>query len=378
MPLPLVPCPARRARALAAVALAVLALGAGCGGDDNANPPAADGLDEVRLERTVERTMEEYGVPGAVVVVDVPGEGRWELARGTTELDGDQPVETDMVWPLRSITKSFTVTLLLQLVDEGRISLEDTIDRWVPGVPNGDRITLRQLADMTSGVPEYITEDFVADFSADPGAAFELDRLIGYALTEPPVAEPGAEHVYINTSTLLLGKVVEEVTGASFASVLAERILEPLGLDATDYPAEADGWSGPHATGYQPGESGELEAPTNNFTVFGPAGAMTSTAEDLLVWGPALATGGLVLDATQQERLEGAPLDEGPEYDRYAMGIGEIDGWWGHTGEGFGYTALVMHRSDTGATVVIFMTLSNVDRHVPTVLFRRLAAQLDG
>jgi D-alanyl-D-alanine carboxypeptidase len=104
---------------------------------------------------------------------------------------------------------------------------------------------------------------------------------------------------------------------------------------------------------------------------------MVSTLDDLLTWGPALAEGSLLEDSTQELRLDGAPLEEGPEYDRYAAGIGEVDGWWGHTGEGFGFTALVMHQIDSGATVAIAMNLSNVGDHPPTKLFREIAAILD-
>jgi D-alanyl-D-alanine carboxypeptidase len=333
-------------------------------------PVAAD------LEAALIATMERYGVPGAAVAVEDPELGEWVATAGVADLDTGEPVTTSLEWPIRSITKSFTVTLLLQLVDEGEVSLDDTIDQWVQGVPNGDEVTLQQLADMSAGVPEYTTAAFIDDFVADTTAPYTTQELIGYALAEEPVAAPGEERIYINTSTVLLGEVIEQVTGQPFEVALQERILDPLGLDDTAYPTEPEGWGGPHATGYQPDDDGPAAAP-QNFTVFGPAGAMVSTLDDLLTWGPALAEGSLLEDSTQELRLDGAPLDEGPEYDRYAAGIGEVDGWWGHTGEGFGFTALVMHQIDSGATVAIAMNLSNVGDHPPTKLFREIAAILD-
>jgi D-alanyl-D-alanine carboxypeptidase len=392
----------RRGVASAAVALtATLALiGAGCTDDSDWQAPTVaadaassdgaptappevrvvtDSTDEATAEAftgALESTMQRYDVAGAAVAVQDPELGDWVATAGVADRDTGEPVTAGMEWPIRSVTKSFTVTMLLQLVDEGAVSLDDTIDQWVDGVPNGESVTLGQLAAMTAGVPEYITDDFVDDFVADTGAPFTTTELIGYALASEPVAEPGEAAIYINTSTLLLGEVIEAETGQGFDEALTERILEPLGLDATHYPTEPEGWRGDHATGYQPDDDGQSAAPTN-FTVFGPAGAMVSTVDDLLEWGPALATGALVEADTQTARLEGGPLEEGPEYDTYALGIGELDGWWGHSGEGFGYTALVMHEPERDATVVIVMNLSNAGDHAPTKLFRELAAIID-
>jgi D-alanyl-D-alanine carboxypeptidase len=102
---------------------------------------------------------------------------------------------------------------------------------------------------------------------------------------------------------------------------------------------------------------------------------MTSTLDDGRVWAEALATGSLLDPATQKERLEGSPLDSGPPYDRYALGIGETDGYWGHNGEGFGFTAAVFHDPDTGVSIVVFMNASNVEPegHPADVMFRRAA-----
>lgn len=330
-----------------------------------------DAETEARLQTALDETVERYDVPGAVARVRLPG-GEWTSAVGSADVEGDVPMTEDLVWPIRSITKSFTVTVLLELVDDGQLSLDDTLDEWVPEMTNSDEITLGQLADMTAGVPEYTNDAFIEAFIEDQDATFTGEDLIGYALTEDPSSEPGEAHLYINTSTVLLGQVIEQVTGQDFDEVLSERVLDPLELSDTAYITEPHGWTGPHATGYQP-DGDELAPQDANFTVFDTAGAMVSTVDDLTDWGPALATGELLDPNTQAARIIGTPLDEGPEYDTYADGIGELEGWWGHTGEGFGVTALVMHQVDADATVVIFMNLSNVGDHVPTKLFREFA-----
>lgn len=363
-----------------AVAVSALTL-SGCSstptGPTNPEPPALPAEATDQIEAALTATMAEYDVPGAVVAVCDPGYMTWATAQGVADKKTKKKMTTDLVWPLRSVTKSFTVTLIMQLVDEGKISLDDPISKYVPDVPNGGTVTLRQLADMTSGVPEYTTEAWLKDYLADEQRAFTTPELIGYAIAEPAQFAPGVKAVYTNTSTLLLGEVVAEVTGQPFEQVMQERILTPLQLDDTRYLTTPDDWSGPHPTGYQPDDNGKLRPQENNFTVLGPAGAMTSTLPDLCRWGNALGSGELLSETAQKDRLVGQPLDKGPEYDQYDLGIGELEGWIGHTGEGFGHTVLVMHNVDTGTTVVTGMNIAKAAKHVPTQFFRQIAPVLD-
>ena len=332
-----------------------------------------------KLQTALDQTMKEYGVPGAAVGVWVRGEGAWTKAAGLADIDNDVVASTDLTWPLRSVTKSYTVTLILQLVDERAIRLDDTIDEYVDGVTNGDKITLRQLADMSSGNADYTNDDFLAEFQQNPSKIFTLDELNGFMLGKPEQFAPGARKVYTNANTNLLGAVVEKVTGQSFAEVLEQRILEPLGQENTRYLLDAGSWAEPHPVGYAPGETGPQIQP-DNLSIFGPAGSMITTIEDGRVWGEILATGALLKPETQAVRQQGTPLEAGPPYDLYALGMGQTDGWWGHNGEGLGFTAAVFHQPDTGATVVAFMNESNVvpKTHPADQLFRRYAAILAG
>jgi D-alanyl-D-alanine carboxypeptidase len=277
------------------------------------------------------------------------------------------------------VTKSYTVTLILQLVDDRAISLDDTIDTYVDGVTDGDKITLRQLAGMSSGNADYTNDDFLAEFQKDRSKIFTLEELNGFALERPEQFAPGTRRVYTNANTNLLGAVVEKVTKRPFADVLEERILQPLGQTGTRYVLDARSWTEPHPVGYAPEESGPRPQP-DNLSIFGPAGSMITTLEDGRVWGEILASGALLKPETQTERQQGGPLDAGPPYDLYALGMGQTDGWWGHNGEGLGFTAAVFHQPESGATVVAFMNESNVvpKAHPADQLFRRVAKILDG
>ncbi len=395
----------RRLRPAVALLALVAALAASCtsegsSGEDTTTTAASSEvvLDDALKEKVEALVESELGTPGGTVGLFV-GDDHWVEVYGDASIPtpdaGDTPgvepvtrpvpVAADMVWPLRSITKSFTVTILLQLVEEGKVALDDTVEQFVPGLPNGDEITLEQLALMTSGLPEYTNEAWVEAFSADPLREFTADELIGFAAVEPAQFEPGAEHVYTNTNTVVIGKVIEEVTGSTFDEELRTRILEPLELGHTVYPPGVDDWNGPHATGYQM-DGDALTPQVVNFSVFDTAGAMISNVEDLATWGEALATGSLLSPELQETRTSAAtPLDEGPEYDDYGLGIGQIDGWWGHTGEGMGFEALVMHDVERDLTVVIYVNMSNITDsasgepfHAPTKLFEKIAALLDG
>lgn len=329
---------------------------------------------QARLRQAMDATMAEYDVPGAAVGVWAPGVGSWTSAAGLADIAGNTPASTEMTWPLRSVTKSYTVTLILQLVDDGLISLDDTIGEYVPGVTDGDAITLRELANMTSGNADYTNQKFLDAYLADPDRLFTLADLNGFMLGEPAKFTPGTRHIYTNANTNLLGAVIEKVTREPFANVLHERILQPLRQSGTHYTLDVRQWAQPRATGYAPGPDG-LEPQPDNMSIFGPAGSMTSSLDDARVWGEVLATGSLLTPASQAERLQGAPLDSGPPYDIYALGIGETDGWWGHNGEGLGFTAAVFHNPQSGATIAVFMNKSDVEppAHPADQLFRRFA-----
>lgn len=379
--------PRGRRLLLVAAALAGVVGAAGCAGPAPVEPepsassavvrpdaPTGELSEELQsqLQTSLEETMAEFGVPGAAMGVWIPDEGSWTTASGLADIETGEPVDLDMMWPMRSVTKSYTVTLLLQLVDEGEVSLDDTIGQYVDGVTDGDAITLRQLAEMSSGNADYTNDDFLAAFTEDPDAIFTLDQLNGFMLGKPAQFDPGTEKVYTNANTNLLGAVIEEVTGQEFADVIDERILQPLGQTGTRYIVDAATWTEPHPVGYAPGEGGLAPQPSN-LSIFGPAGSMITTLDDARVWGQTLATGALLEPATQAERQEGAPLDAGPPYDIYALGMGETDGWWGHNGEGLGFTAAVFHDPESGATVAVFMNESNVpdDVHPADQMFRR-------
>jgi D-alanyl-D-alanine carboxypeptidase len=147
-----------------------------------------------------------------------------------------------------SVTKTFTVSLLLQAEADGLLSLDDTIDKYVDGIPNGDKITLAQMANMTSGIASYTeNKQFVDEFLSDHERVWEPEELVQIGLKDSPLFDPGTQWHYSNTNTVLLGLVLQQVTGESIDQLYRERIIEPLGLEGTSFPGEDSSLPDPHA-----------------------------------------------------------------------------------------------------------------------------------
>lgn len=321
---------------------------------------ATDELDDsiaTKLDAAARTGFEVAAAPGAVVAVQTP-EGTWAAAYGDADPDAGTPMTTDVHQRIGSVTKTFTGTLVLQLAEAGALSLDDPIEKYFDDVPNGDLITLGMMLDMTSGIASYsIDPQFQASLFADPNRLWTPDELIETGLALSPMFEPGARFDYSNTNFVMLGRVIEIVTGKPFATVLDEQILGPLGLDDTAMPsADQVALPAPSPRGYTlqgtPDDSFDpIDATNWNPTWAWTAGQMTSTMQDLLVYGRALGTGqGLLGIEGQVERLTSMAPKGG-----YGYGAGCIGGWFGHTGELPGFNTALYYDTTTDTTVVVLV-----------------------
>ncbi|MEU4063851.1 serine hydrolase domain-containing protein [Streptomyces wedmorensis] len=233
----------------------------------------------------VARLAEEHGVPGASVGILADGRTSF-VNHGVTSLDHPRPVDEHTVFPVASISKTFTATALLRLVEEGKVELDAPVRRYVPDLVLADedaaaRITVLNLLSHTAGLDWNLVDTEGEDGSL---AAFvaQLDRL-------PFVAEPGARASYSQAGYNLAGRIVENVTGRTFEQAVSAMVLEPLGLADTVFDAD-DVMIRPFATGHVHGEGGELKAarPWKAFRAGtrgnNPGGGIASTASDLLAW----------------------------------------------------------------------------------------------
>lgn len=354
---------------------------AGCGDSrDNINPPISSNNPtwaapdpaalSSRLQAALDARMAQNRVPGALVGVFTPN-GSWTSATGFSDVEARTPIAFSDNSSWRSITKSFTVTMVLQLVAEGRLDLDAPVTDYVDGVPRGEEITLRQLAEMRSGLYNYTTSpDFINALIADLQQPWTDEQLLGFAFSQPLNFEPGSEYEYSNTNTILLGVVAETVTGQTYEQLLQQRILNPLGLRNT---ALVTGTTlpQPFAKGYayDPERSVYEEVVINN-SALSSAGGMAGTFADLRAWGSALVSGSLLPAELHRQRFLSGPATNGPVYDSYGLGMGEIGRWWGHTGDALGYQAAVFTEPGTGSQIVILLNAANENHDVPVDITR--------
>jgi D-alanyl-D-alanine carboxypeptidase len=347
----------------ATVVAMLLPLLGGCG--DREEKPTLTAV----LDAALHRSFEESGAPGAVAAVQTP-ELTWIRAVGVADTTSGQAMSAVMHTRIASVTKTFTGTLLLQAVAEGLLSLDDTIDRYYMNVPNGDEITLRQIADHRSGIADYTeNERFVAQWKSNPERVWKPDELVAFGIEDSPLFEPGTDFHYSNTNTVLLGLSLERVTGKPVGQLYRERILEPLDLQETSFPDRDASIPQPHPKGYTLfGQSGAdpVDAAGWSPSVAWTAGGMISTAEDLLVYGRALGTGeGLLSPEQQAERNSLLPDPSRPETS-YGLGLMGFRDWIGHTGEIPGFTATLFYHRDLQATAAVWVNSDIASGDCPT------------
>lgn len=210
-------------------AFAALLLVAACTTPADRGPdPRADAI-----MRIVHDTMADAHL--RAVLVQVTDNGEEVVDRAVGDSMTGVPATTDMHFRNGAVAISYVSTLLLLLVEDGTVGLDDRLSRWLPDIPHADRVTLGQLAQMTSGYPDYVigNEDFEKAYYANPFRAYTPEELLDFAVHRPLLYEPGTNWNYAHTNYVLLGLALEKATGRPMADLLDEKVLEPLGLTAT-------------------------------------------------------------------------------------------------------------------------------------------------
>jgi D-alanyl-D-alanine carboxypeptidase len=350
----------------AGIVLAPLGLTAGTAG---ANVPSSTVPSSASVEpaAALDRALQHLVDSGATAVVAVldstvvdDGDDRAARVLGAARLDPYRAAQASDATRVGSITKTFVSTAVLQLVAAGRIGLDEPIGRRLPGVvPNGKAITVRMLLQHTSGLFNY-TEDeaFLPDVIAHPYRAVTPRQVLAVAFAHPPNFAPGAAWSYSNTNYVVLGLLLEKVTGQPVQTVLDRQIIAPLGLRNT-YLALDGRWRGPHLHGYAPpglvGNPDYVDLSRWNPSWGGAAGAMVSNPTDLARFYRALMSGRLL--PTAQLRQLTATVGTGIPGLRYGLGLFSLDTAcgrvWGHDGGIPGYlTQAFTDRTGTRSAVL--------------------------
>src|SRR5436309_1505679 len=326
-------------------------------------------IDQAALQTMVDTTAKGLLIPGAVVLLRTP-QGEFTVTYGTTSLGATSPPRADTHFRIASNTKTMTAAVIVLLAQEGKLSLDDPVSKYVPGVPNGDNITITELLNMRSGLYNYTNDPIISKtIDTDPARVWTPAELLAIAFAHPPNFSPGKEYEYNNTNYALLGLVAEKVDGKPLAQVVHDRLFGPQNMQHTELPfSTVNTIPEPYSHGYlygsssvalvgQPPYSPEVQASARAGTLLpkdytnvnhsnaAAAGGVISTGDDLATWIKALV-GGRVFNADYQRRWFGSLQPEDrrkPKGQKYGYGIAQLS--WGrntiyfHGGETPGYNA---------------------------------------
>jgi D-alanyl-D-alanine carboxypeptidase len=321
------------------------------------------------LQQALDKLVSD-GVPGAIAL---QRQGRQEkhAASGVADLKTKRPIRATDRFRIGSITKSFVSTVVLQLVAERRLSLDDTVEHWLPGVvPHGDAITVRMLLNHTSGLYDYLDETFPLQLLQDPLRTWRPQQVVQYAIAHPPLFAPGTRHSYSNTNYILIGLIVAAVDKAPAqlqtatpAFEVYRRLIGPLRLWHTSFPLTDPDIHGPHAHGYLIDLPPELGYPAIlDTTRFNPlsawtAGAIISTLDDVASFHRALFTGRLLRPDQQRELQTTVPGNPGEDA---GLGVFKLQTpcgpAWGHGGGTPSHASYSLIAPDDSRQAVVMAT----------------------
>ncbi|MFE7366942.1 serine hydrolase domain-containing protein [Streptomyces anulatus] len=320
-----------------------------------ASAPSNAAASDARLRALLHRLTTVDGAPGAFVEMR-DRRGSAVLTDGVADIERRTPLDPDSRFRIGSMTKTFTATALLLLVEEKNVHLDAPVERYLPGIVRGHgndgrKITVRQLLQHTSGLPDFLDHFDPRDIVMDPLAHRDPLDLVNIALAHPPEFAPGAGWSYSNTGYLLVGMIIERVTGNTYGEEIERRVIEPLGLSETSVPGDDPTIPGPHPRGYvRPGDDAPLlDITAVNPSVGGAAGGMISSGSDVNRFLGALLGGELLHPAQLGEMMRTRPTG-GSDGRRYGLGLESKPlprggRYWGHTGDFLGY------ETAAGATV---------------------------
>lgn len=325
-----------------------------------------------RLQAALEESVDS-GLPGVVLAVR-DTHGTWEGSAGFVDLGRGEAMQSCHRTRIASVTKTFIATTVLALAEDGRLDLDAPISTLLPertaSLPNADRITTTQLLQHTSGVYNFLDVALVLDLFNRPQDTWSIDACYAHALDSDAEFSPGQDWSYSNTNYLLLGWIIEAVTGRPQEQVIHDRILEPLALNETSYVVDSFDFDGVAHGYFDLMGDGALVDSTQSYAnlCVGGDGGMVSSARDLLTFFDHLLGQRDVLGEDSLARMMPSVETGGDDFPLYGAGVeawgppGRLRGI-GHGGHEFGYRTFAYHFPDADVTLVIWFNASSL---IPT------------
>mgnify|MGYP006413812269 CR=1 FL=1 len=308
------------------------------------------------LQEALDRYRASSGSVGLAMAVSLPEHGTWAGASGLSARDAETPMTLENMFRVGSITKTFVAAAIMQLAEEGVLTVEDPVAKWLPGlVPNGENITIRHLLTHTSGIFSYTDDDtFWEESVADLNRRWKPEEIVAIAAGHDPNFAPGSQWSYSNTGYTLLGMIVEKTTDSTVAAEIRHRFLEPLQMNRTFLAGVEEGPEG-LAHGYVSDGSGTLsDVEAQPYTAIETgawaAGAMVSSVGDLAHWASALYGGEVLASASLEQMLT---VEKG----NYGFGVFRsntlLGAAFGHGGGIPGFISSMDYLPDHGIAIVV-------------------------
>ena len=365
------------------------------------------------LQAALDQTTEDLDISDLGVTVGVvTPEGKWSGAAGISNLETQAATETDDLFNIGSTSKPFTAAVILKLQEQGKLSLDDTIDQWLPEIaakiPDGENLTIRQILNGTGGLWDYFndsdefTTDLAADYSSGSKKDWQPEDLVAYAFDKPPFSGESStgQWTYTNTGNVIAALIAEKATGKPFKEILTTEILKPLGLKNTFFTSE-DADLSQRARGYEdsltedgnPGQDGILDDYSFVNTgeiAYGP-GSIVASAEDLAVFFDSLASGNLLQPESTAEIFNYVDVQSNANPDgdnsaapasnevfQFGLGTFASELPWGDTksttGEIYGYTTEVDHLINSDTTISVLVNQSTPKADLARAAFKAAIA----
>ena len=362
------PC-SRRLRILAIAALAPVVLSA-----ISLRGQAIDTIDpaiKARVDRIATQVLEQTGVPSASVAVVEHGKLVYTHAYGLARLDPRTPATAEMRYSIGSISKQFTAAAILLLQEQGLLSLDDTVGKYIPGLTEGDKVTIRQVLSHTSGYQDYWPEDYLMTPMQKPESA---QQILDTWAKKPLDFEPGTQWQYSNTNFVIAGRIVETITGAPLMDLLTTRIFRPLGMHSV-WNSDEIKLTTADATPYIRNALGPLRlAPKEGRGWMFAAGELAMTAHDLALWDESLIAQSILKPESYKQMFTEVKLKNG-KGTHYGLGVEVLDRGGHrsieHSGEVSGFVSDNEVLVDDGIAIAV---LTNQDAVAAASIIANLAA----
>mgnify|MGYP005989282647 CR=1 FL=1 len=323
---------------------------------------------EARINKLLNEKFKE-NTTGAVVLISKKGEAIYRKAFGLANLELNTKMQVQNVFEIGSMTKQFTAVSILMLVEQGKISLEDEITKFIPDYPtHGQKITVHHLLNHTSGIKSYTRMKKLFAVARNDMKPLEL---INFFRDEPMDFNPGEKYKYNNSAYIILGYIIEQTSGISYASYIQKNIFDKLNMLNSSYASHTKIIKN-RASGYH-NRGGYQNARYISHTLPYAGGSLMSSVDDMNLWQQALTTNSLLKKETLQKAYINYTLNNGEKINYgYGWNIKTInnEGSYEHGGSSFGYKSMGIYIPNKDIYVVI---LTNCDCISPTQLTRNIA-----